>query len=404
MGDSTEKPALSSLAPDGEAGEAAGPPPLVQAAGHGMLRQAEGRPGILAKPTTAAEAAFYRRVTADPSLAALLPFLPRFHGSAEVDPTAAKFTHEVFLDNLCLLVDADVPTATPGATAAAAPASAGATIGAECAGMDYQGWTATSVMDLKLGKARYTPATKPEKVKHTLEKDKGSTSESLGLRVTGLSHSRFVLPPAPPVDTGEQSKISPASDLSSGDEADRRRLAGMVEASAFCAAPAEPAPSELRWVEGKKLGRAVDAAGLRETLERYCTCVEAPDAPPAAASALWDRFTGGRFRARPYRPLVAHYAATARAFLAALDATRFFDDNAFVSSSLLFVHSCAVDTPASPGQLPRLRLRATMKLVDFSQSGSVSAGATYADSLYQFRESLQNLCVILEEILAVSVE
>jgi len=233
-------------------------PALVQAAGHGLLRLSDSRTGAVVKPTTANEARFYGFVASDPSFAPLRRFLPHHyatHRLAEPDPAHPTHTHEVEIENLCLLDRAGEPPRSSdedGTTdAETAPSSLVETpmmqggrsltrsppappvaddIGgdAPCKGDECVGggpppklvslpvplaatidphatplspdnggkrtqWSAPSVLDMKLGRIRHGPETRAEKVLHIKKKDAGTTGPELGVRLCGLRHERRVV-------------------------------------------------------------------------------------------------------------------------------------------------------------------------------------------------------------------
>jgi hypothetical protein len=80
--------------------------PLVQAAGHGLLKLSSKRKDAVIKPTTSTEARFYEYVFDDDLFAPIRRFIPRHfatHSVPEVDARHPTHTHEVEIENLCLL-------------------------------------------------------------------------------------------------------------------------------------------------------------------------------------------------------------------------------------------------------------------------------------------------------------
>jgi hypothetical protein len=79
---------------------------LVQAAGHGLIRLSSSRKDAVVKPTTSSEARFYDCVDRDDVLAPVRRFLPRHYSThvlQQPDPGHPTHTHEVEIENLCLL-------------------------------------------------------------------------------------------------------------------------------------------------------------------------------------------------------------------------------------------------------------------------------------------------------------
>ena len=78
---------------------------LIQAAGHGLLRLSDNRTNAVVKPTTEVEARMYEHFRDDPNLDAIRPLVPRLYSVSRVepDPTRPTYTHEIEIENLCVL-------------------------------------------------------------------------------------------------------------------------------------------------------------------------------------------------------------------------------------------------------------------------------------------------------------
>lgn len=359
---------------------------LIQAAGHGLLRLSDSHPGAVIKPTTATEAEMYVRLQQDITLLPIQPFVPRLIRVTKLqaaDPHHPAHTHEVEIENLCMLgqkwdaaqaedrsSDDDAALAIPPIPAAAAaaavrrlsrgdgrddglsgdafPAVDQASFAEEEASAEHHEcnrpadavltpgrteWSDPCVLDIKLGRIRHGPRTKPDKVRHILEKDKNTTGPSLALRICGLRHEHrqvdvdslvrlrnetndvvvtrvdsFTNERQTDIDDDDEhrSALHDYDTMRSQRGGERSRAdsllsgahtplanSGLAGVDGGEAVPPPPAAitedkdrsrkkkrlraalgRRLEWIEGKSLGRSIDRMGFVEAIAKYCTCVE----------------------------------------------------------------------------------------------------------------------------------
>jgi hypothetical protein len=506
-------------------------PSLVQAAGHGLLRLSESRAAAVVKPTTANEALFYSFIVSDPSFTPVRRFLPHHYGTAplaEHDPAHPTHTHEIEIENLCLLdrlaevprssdedgtTDAETapsslvetPMLNAGRSLTRSPQPASDEAFAEestpnappvddlsstakasgvgllpapmksprdLVGQDAHSphglgnrtqWSAPSVLDMKLGRIRHGPTTRPEKVAHIKTKDAGTTGPDLGVRLCGLRHERRVLedvdgdaaaaqrearrakeaasPFNDPLSREDSMAAIAAQDDRPSDEEEDEACESSTHHSALRyydtmqsrrpePSPAVPVDASQRrrrrrrvvlgrrheWVEGKSLGRRADRECLVEALARFCTCVElqsvagqgADGSGPCTGSFTQLCVTGGHFKPQPHLPLVRHYRDEALGLLAALDASEVLARYSFVSSSAILVHDFHVKVPTGATAAAvagtafdeeLIAYRAQLRVVDFSSSGALKDGTVFSDSEVGFRDGVCSLVDLLGTVL-----
>lgn len=332
-------------------------PYLIQVAGHGNISVSAEHLERVIKQTVENEVLFYERIRDDPNHNGLSPFVAAYFRSACVDEpkdkstntrlTQEKLTHIIEIENLCLLAGKEVPEE------------------ADCyiekvsrppevkpfSRADYVGWSPACVLDLKLGKIRYTPLTHESKVHHTIAKDRGSTSDILGLRISGLSTWRFNR---------------------------AREKTGEGECNL------------ISWQEGKSFGRALGPQDLLAALGKFFTVADA-GTESVSNEEIGRIFPNSNFESSPHLSLVKFYLFRLRAFAKALDESNFFARCSFTSSSLVFLHSWKVERS-------KVLLRADLRLVDFAQSGYISDGTVLPDSHVGVRTALSNLVALLEDL------
>jgi hypothetical protein len=430
---------------------------IVQAAGHGLLRLDPDRPGAIVKPTTRQECVTYECMTHDTSIKNFLQFLPQYFSSWPMEKIVAgsKFTHEVSLGNLCRLSEAEEDPATSSilkwkglltckrskptknkddqddeterieTTIQQLPANGDEQEQKFETRIVHEG--APSVLDLKIGRFRHTNSTPLRKYMRMWRKDGPTTSRSVGMRICGVKHSRFVTNSFFDFDDEEEEDQIQNTNCEEGatkKESRREKRLASIKNRKEKAIKAGESDSEimqlpraaeqarknkevlndpnqqskssdilletLNWTEDKVLGRNATAEELLEVLAMFCTIfVDRKSAIGRSPVCPEDKSASQRFDPLPDVHLLEYFLSRMNEMMRVLDEEKILEKYSFASASILYLYRFVVKevvvqkekTPTSTKKFI-LELEADLRLVDFSSSGPILEELKYLGTAY----------------------
>lgn len=279
----------------------------------------------------------------------------------------------------------------------------------------------SSVLDAKIGRIRYTPLVSAERRQHSINKDIGSTTESVGVRFTGLNHQWWHRGAAATASgtTGGPSGAIPATEGGGGgrEGASTMGPAGATPTAPSTTGTASPPTTNsinniISWKGDKVMGRALKPEDLHAALRLFCCIYTPQELLTVSAASLSTNFRaqlertvrpgipqgadlssssssepghgGGGGGGVPDQRLVEGYRTALSTILQRLDHYHVLEHCGFTSSSLLFAHVVALNE--ATGEVDAVAC--DVRMIDFSSSGLIQRGEAHGEDRIRYRDGL----------------